>query len=37
MSYLTELLNSSHNKKAFNCGRKILDDYLQTQAKQDVK
>jgi len=37
MSYLTEPLNSSHNKKVFTCGKKLLDDYLQTQAKQDVK
>lgn len=37
MSYLTEVLNASHNKKDFNCGKKLLDDYLQTQANQDVK
>ena len=37
MSYLTELLHSSHIRKNFNCGRKLLDDYLHTQAKQDVK
>ena len=37
MSYLTEPLHSSHAKKNFNCGRKLLDDYLHTQAKQDVK
>jgi predicted GNAT family N-acyltransferase len=37
MSYLTEALNSSHNKKDFTCGKKLLDDYLHTQAKQDVK
>lgn len=37
MSYLTEPLNSSHNKKDFTCGKKLLDDYLHTQAKQDVK
>lgn len=37
MSYLTQALNSSHNKKDFNCGKKLLDDYLHTQAKQDVK
>lgn len=37
MSYLTELLNSTHNKKNFSCGKKLLDDYLHTQAKQDIK
>ena len=37
MSYLTVVLNSSHKKKDFNCGKKLLDDYLQMQAKQDVK
>jgi GNAT superfamily N-acetyltransferase len=37
MTYLTEPLNSSLNKKDFNCGKKLLDDYLQTLAKQDVK
>lgn len=37
MNYLTEPLNSSHKKKDFTCGKKLLDDYFQTQAKQDVK
>ena len=37
MSYLTVILNSSHKKKNFSCGKKLLDDYLQMQAKQDVK
>ena len=37
MSYLTAILNSSHKKQHFNCGIKILDDYLQMQAKQDMK
>ena len=37
MTYLTHPLNSFHNKKDFTCGRKLLDDYLHTQAKQDVK
>lgn len=37
MSYLTELLNSTHKKRDFNCGKKLLDDYLHTQAKQDIK
>lgn len=37
MNYLTVILNSSHKKKNFNCGKKLLDDYLQMQANQDVK
>ena len=37
MSYLTVVLNSSHKKKDFSCGKRLLDDYLQMQAKQDVK
>lgn len=37
MNYLTQPLNSFHKKKDFACGKKPLDDYLQTQAKQDVK
>jgi GNAT superfamily N-acetyltransferase len=37
MSYLTVPLQSSHKKKAFNCGKPLLDKYLHTQAKQDVK
>lgn len=37
MSIKIELLNSSLNKKEFNCGKEMLDDYLHTQASQDVK
>jgi GNAT superfamily N-acetyltransferase len=37
MSYLTEPLNALHHKKQFRCGKQILDHYLHTQAKQDVK
>jgi predicted GNAT family N-acyltransferase len=37
MSYSTEPLHSSHKKKNFNCGNVLLDNYLHTQAKQDVK
>ncbi len=37
MSYLTQPLNSLHRKKDFTCGKKLLDDYFQNQAKQDVK
>jgi len=37
MSYLTETLHSKHNKKAFSCGKGMLDNYLHYQANQDVK
>lgn len=37
MSYLTELLNSTHKKNEFNCGQELLDNYLHRQASQDVK
>lgn len=37
MSVKIELLNSSLNKKDFSCGKKMLDNYLHTQASQDVK
>ena len=37
MSYATAPLNASHNKGAFNCGKPMLDTYLHSQAKQDVK
>lgn len=37
MSFLTELLNATHNKKAFACGKSMLDNYLHKQAGQDVK
>ncbi len=37
MSYLTEPLNSKHNKSEFSCGKDLLDNYLKKQAKQDVK
>jgi hypothetical protein len=33
--YLTELLNSGHNKKDFTCGKSALDNYLHFQANQD--
>jgi len=36
MVYITEVLNSTHKKKLFSCGKPLLDNYLQTQAKQDV-
>lgn len=37
MSIKIELLNSSLNKRDFNCGKDMLDNYLHTQASQDVK
>ena len=37
MSYLTTHLEATHKKKDFNCGKPLLDNYLHTQAKQDVK
>ena len=37
MSYLTIPLNTAHNKQKFSCGNTLLDNYLQKQAKQDVK
>lgn len=37
MSVKIDLLNSALNKKDFSCGKKMLDNYLHTQASQDVK
>ena len=37
MSYLTVPLQTAHNKKDFDCGKPPLNQYLYTQAKQDVK
>ena len=37
MKDFTESLNTNHKKKAFSCGKDMLDDYLQKQANQDVK
>jgi predicted GNAT family N-acyltransferase len=36
-TYLTELLNSEHNRKDFSCGKPMLDNYLYYQANQDIK
>ena len=30
-------LHNSHNRKEFNCGKRLLDNYIHFQAKQDVK
>jgi len=37
MSSKIELLSASLNKKDFSCGKAVLDNYLHTQASQDVK
>jgi predicted GNAT family N-acyltransferase len=37
MSYITTLLATSHEKAKFSCGKAMLDNYIQKQAKQDVK
>jgi len=34
---IIELLNNSHNKKEFDCGNSMLNNYIRQQAKQDVK
>lgn len=36
MDLITQPLNKRHEKKDFNCGYSLLDNYLKTQAKQDV-
>ncbi|HEY3389105.1 MAG TPA: GNAT family N-acetyltransferase [Prolixibacteraceae bacterium] len=37
MSYLTILLNSAHRKNEFDCGKEMLNSYLQRQANQDMQ
>ena len=32
-----ELLNKKHNRKEFDCGKELLNNYLKNQAGQDVK
>ncbi|MDF3034652.1 MAG: hypothetical protein K0R76_1606 [Alphaproteobacteria bacterium] len=32
-----ERLTSNHNRKIFDCGEEILNDYIRTQASQDLK
>jgi predicted GNAT family N-acyltransferase len=34
---MIELLNNKHNREDFNCGKELLNNYLKTQAGQDVK
>ncbi len=35
--FLSELLNSTHQKSIFSCGNDMLDVYLRKQANQDIK
>ena len=37
MTYITRLLTSSHVKAKFHCGKEMLDNYIHTQAKKDIK
>lgn len=37
MSYLTEPLDSKHDRENFSYGKDLLDNYFWRQAKQDVK
>jgi predicted GNAT family N-acyltransferase len=37
MSYLVDKLSTKHNRKAFNCGKVPLDNYIKTQVNQDIK
>jgi len=34
---MIELINSKHNREAFDCGNELLSNYLKTQASQDIK
>ena len=37
MDLKIETLKNNHNKKSFNCGYDMLDNYIHRQAKQDVR
>ncbi len=37
MSFELLLLKNSHNRKEFDCGKELLNNYIKQQAKQDVK
>ncbi len=37
MSLTLSLLDKSHNRTKFDCGKKSLDNYIQQQVSQDVK
>ena len=34
---MIELLDKKHNKETFDCGKELLNNYLKTQAGQDIK
>ncbi len=34
---MIEFLDKKHNKKEFNCGKELLNNYIQNQAGQDIK
>ena len=37
MSQISELLNATHKKSDFSCGKEMLDVYIHKQANQDIK
>ena len=37
MEFITVPLNTAHNRNDFDCGNAMLNNYLQQQARQDVK
>lgn len=37
MKVTIQLLSKSHEKSGFDCGKPLLDNYIRTQASQDVK
>lgn len=37
MKVTIQLLNKSHQKSGFDCGKPLLDNYIRSQASQDVK
>jgi len=37
MNLSLSILNKSHDRKEFNCGNKLLDNYIKHQVSQDVK
>ncbi|WP_028522531.1 GNAT family N-acetyltransferase [Runella limosa] len=34
---MIELLDTKHNREGFDCGKELLNNYLKTQAGQDIK
>ena len=37
MKVQVQLLSKSHIRTGFECGKALLDNYIRTQASQDVK